>query len=85
MVMFIANFTVVSSNSMFQWPLPQIHTHTACDTHTLCPAKCNGTRAQELFDIEITSNKTVLAVIGCGCSVVTERVLRGSDIPMVSM
>ena len=34
--------------------------------------------------MEFNSNKTVVAVLGCGCSVATGRVAAASDIPVVS-
>ena len=46
--------------------------------------QCNSSNAVELFDAEITLNKSMVAVVGCGCPTVTEAVARRRDIPVVS-
>ena len=49
-----------------------------CDT-----TQCNSTRALQLFHEELQCNKTVLSVIGGGCSTATELVARNASIPVV--
>ena len=49
-------------------------------------AQCNRTRAVELFNEGVVSvaNKTVVAVLGGGCSSATEEIGNGS-LPLVSL
>ena len=53
--------------------------HTGCCYNV----QCNGTRAVQLFHEELQRNKTVLSVIGGGCSTATELVARNASIPVV--
>ena len=46
--------------------------------------QCDSARALELFNTSITSNGSVVAIVGCGCSLATEEIASRSDIPVVS-
>ena len=49
--------------------------------------QCDRERAVELFNMELVDNPNTVAVIGCGCSSVTEAVASASNgtIPVVSL
>ena len=50
--------------------------------------QCNRTRALQLYNEEVSlDNRTVVAVIGCGCSSATEEVAstNNGSIPVVSV
>ena len=49
----------------------------------LLKMQCNSLKALELFNTSITSNESVVAIVGCGCSLATEKVASRSDIPVV--
>ena len=63
-----------------KWFPGYIHNVT---TIILLKMQCNSLKALELFNTSITSNESVLAIVGCGCSLATEEVASRSDIPVV--
>lgn len=55
--------------------------HQTCNYYS---QQCNKTRALELLNMDIASNTTAVAVVGCGCSSATEEVASRSELPVVS-
>ena len=60
-----------------------VNNHVVLITVIYLKMQCTILKALELFNMINTSNKSVVAIVGCGCSSATEVIASRSDIPVV--